>query len=239
MKKFLLLASLFFITYSANSQILISLIFGDKLNSPNIEFGLDGGLTLASLPGLDNSKTRSAFNLGFYFDFRLKNNPSLFLNTGVMVKGPMGANDLPVYNLGNAGLDSSFAGGEVERKLNYFYVPFTLKYMFKSNFYAKAGIQLGLRNACTDVFTKTIVDKEDLVYKKDIKSMYHNLDGGLTFGIGYHLVKGQGMNIGITYYLGLIDARVEDSGANQFNRAFYFNVGIPIGKDKPAQTEKP
>jgi hypothetical protein len=198
---------------------------------------LDGGLTLASLPGLDNSKTRPAFNLGFYFDFRLKNHPSLFINTGVMVKGPMGAQKLPAYSLDNAALDSSFAGADVERKLNYFYVPVTLKYMFKNNFYAKAGIQLGLRNACTDVFTRTVIDKEDLVYKKDIKSLYHNLDGGLTFGIGYHLVKGQGMNIGITYYLGLIDARVEDSGANQFNRAFYFNVGIPIGKAKPTETE--
>jgi len=237
MKKYLLFAGLLFTGYTTNAQVLISLIFGDKLNSPNIEFGLDGGLTLASLPGLDNSKTRSAFNLGFYFDFRLKNHPSLFLNTGVMVKGPMGANKLPVYSLYNDALDSSFTGGDVERKLNYFYVPFTLKYMFKNNFYAKAGIQLGLRNSCTDVFTNTLVDKEDLVYKKDIKNLYHNLDGGLTFGIGYHLVKGQGMNIGISYYLGLIDARVEDSGANQFNRAFYFNVGIPIGKEKPAKTE--
>jgi len=237
MKKYLLLAGLLFIGYSTNAQILISLIFGDKLNSPNIEFGLDGGLTLASLPGLDNSKTRSAFNLGFYFDFRLKSNPSLFINTGVMVKGPMGANKLPVYSLNDAALDTSFTGGDVERKLNYFYVPFTLKYMFKNNFYAKAGIQVGLRNACTDVFTNTLEDKEDLVFKKDIKSMYHNLDGGLAFGIGYHLIKGQGMNIGITYYLGLIDARVDDSGSNQFNRAFYFNVGIPIGKEKPTETE--
>ena len=45
--KIFLIALTFFISSSvSNAQVLISLIFGDELNSGNIEFGLDGGLEL-------------------------------------------------------------------------------------------------------------------------------------------------------------------------------------------------
>jgi hypothetical protein len=237
MKKILLSLVFLFIGYSIHSQVLITLLLGDKLNSDKIEFGLDGGLTLSTLQGLDHSNNKTGFNLGFYFDFKLKN-PAMFLNTGVMVKGPMGAEGLPVYSLNNSVLDSAFMGGSVARKLNYFYVPVLLKYKFKNNIYIKAGIQLGLKNSANDKFVNSVNEEDDLVYKNNIKKNYHPLDGGLSFGVGYRLMKAQGMNLGITYYLGLIDARVDDSTPNQFNRAFYFNVGIPIGK-KPLTESLP
>jgi hypothetical protein len=41
---------------------------------------------------------------------------------------------------------------------------------------------------------------------------------------------GNGLNIGIQYYLGLVDIKVDDNSPGQMNRALYFNVGIPIGK---------
>jgi len=87
---------------------LISILLGDKLNSGKIEFGLDGGLSLSSLEGVDPSKSHSDFNLGFYFDFKM-NNPSWMINTGVRVKSTMGANDLAVYSLDNSVLDSALA----------------------------------------------------------------------------------------------------------------------------------
>jgi hypothetical protein len=110
--------------YTANSQILISLLLGDKLNNGKMEFGLDGGLNMSSINGLDQSKNALGFNLGFYFDIKLsKSNPAWLLHTGVIVKSPMGAADLPVYTLNNANLDTSFVEGSVARKLRYFNVP--------------------------------------------------------------------------------------------------------------------
>jgi len=43
--------ALFFIlfTYNLQSQVLIALLLGDKLNSGKIEFGLDGGLNYSSI----------------------------------------------------------------------------------------------------------------------------------------------------------------------------------------------
>jgi hypothetical protein len=64
---------LLFLGHAANSQVLISLLLGDKLNSGGIEFGLDGGFSLSSLSGVEPSQAHSDFNLGFYFDIRMKN----------------------------------------------------------------------------------------------------------------------------------------------------------------------
>jgi hypothetical protein len=219
--------------YLGQSQVLISILLGDKLNSGKIEFGLEGGWSLANLEGVDPSKGHSNYNLGFYFDFAMKN-PSWFVSTGVRVKSTMGAEGIAVYSLNDPNLDLVFATGSVTRKLNYFNVPVMMKYMFKNHLYAQAGIQLGLRYKGTDLFLNTVNDKEDLSYKVDVKNQYHPLDGGLCAGLGYRLVGGNGMNIGVQYYYGLVDVRISDAAADEFNRTLYVNVGIPIGKGKAA-----
>ena len=165
--------------YMGQSQVLISILLGDKLNSGKIEFGLEGGWSLSNLEGIDPSQGHSNYNLGFYFDFAMKN-PSWFVSTGVRVKSTMGAEGIAVYSLNNADLDVVFASGSVTRRLNYFNVPVMMKYMFKNHLYAQAGIQLGLRYKGTDEFLNTINDKEDLSYLVDVKNQYHPLDGGLS-----------------------------------------------------------
>ncbi|HEX5024318.1 MAG TPA: outer membrane beta-barrel protein, partial [Agriterribacter sp.] len=152
------------------------------------------------------------------------------LNTGVIVKSPLGASGLPVYSLNDPSLDSAFAGGKVARKLRYFNVPVMMKYKFKNNLYVKGGIQLGLRSKAFDEFTNEIIDEKDLEYKLKIKDQFHPLDAGLAFGVGYRLMGGNGMNMGLQYYLGLVDVVIDDTSPNQYNRSLYLTVGIPIGK---------
>jgi hypothetical protein len=67
LKKFILLFLLLLTIKLGNSQILISLLLGDKLNSPNVEFGMDGGLSLTNDLGSEKSTYLRTFNLGFYF----------------------------------------------------------------------------------------------------------------------------------------------------------------------------
>ena len=241
MKKYFLIIGLLLFINAARTQVLISILLGDKLNTGKIEFGLDGGANWSTIKNLDGAKSLMGFNLGFYFDFKLKD-PSWMLNTGVIVKSNMGADELPVYVLGNPNLDNAFIGGKITRKLNYFNVPIMMKYSFKNHIYLKAGTQLGLRYKAYDEFKNSVSEEDDLKYKLNIKDQFHPLDAGLAFGAGYRLMKGNGMNIGVQYYLGLIDIRVDDSSPNQYNRVLYLTVGIPIGKNpkkkKAEQTEK-
>ena len=232
---------LLFLVSIARTQVLISILLGDKLNSGKIEFGLDGGANWSAIKNLDGAKSLTGFNLGFYFDFKLKN-PSWMLNTGVIVKSNMGADELPVYSLGNPDLDNAFSGGKVSRKINYFNVPIMMKYSFKNHIFLKGGVQLGLGYKAFDEFKNSVNEKEDLKYKVDIKNDFHPIDAGLAIGAGYRLMRGNGMNFGVQYYYGLLDILIDDSSPNQYNRVLYLTAGIPIGKNakkkKADQAEK-
>jgi len=233
MKKGLLLLIALLCLAPAHSQVLISLIFGDKLNSPFLEFGLEGGANFSTITDLNSSGTEPGFNLGFYFDIRSKKNPAWMINTGVIVKSPMGAHGLPVYSLNDVNLDNTFAGGSVNREIRYFNVPILLKYQFKNRIYLKTGPQFGLLAKAFDEFKKE-VNKDDVVYKKNIRDQIRVIDAGVALGAGYHMNVGNGLNVTVQYYYGLVPVMKGD-GPNVYNRSLYVTAGIPIGKGKAAQ----
>lgn len=233
MKKGLLLLFAFFCFVPAHSQVLISLIFGDKLNSPFLEFGLEGGINFSTISDLESSGTNPGFNLGFYFDIRSHKNPAWMINTGVIVKSPMGAHGLPVYSLNDENLDNTFAGGSVNREIRYFNVPILIKYQFKNRIYLKTGPQFGLLAKAFDEF-KQEYDKDDVLYKKNIRDQIRVIDAGVALGAGYHMNVGNGLNVTVQYYYGLVPVMKGD-GPNVYNRSLYVTAGIPIGKGKAAQ----
>ncbi|WP_343617997.1 porin family protein [Flavobacterium sp.] len=233
MKKGLLVLIFLFGLNQAQSQVLISLIFGDKLNSPFLEFGLEGGVNFSDIYDMESSGSNPGFNLGFYFDIRSKQDPAWMINTGVIVKSPMGARHIPMYSLDNTNLDNTFAGGTVNREIRYFNVPILIKHQFKSGVFVKAGPQVGLLARAFDEF-KVEVDKDDVVYKKNIRDQIRVIDAGVAFGTGYHMNVGNGLNITVQYYYGLVPVMKGD-GPNVYNRSLYLTAGIPIGKGKAAQ----
>jgi len=211
--------------------VLISLIFGDKLNSNRVEFGLDGGLSLSDLYGMPVSKSKSSFNLGFYFDFKMKDTTWIF-HTGVMVKSTMGAKGIPVYSVGDPELDDIFVNGSITRRLNYFNVPFMMKYKFNRRWFAEAGPMVSLFYKGKDEFIASVADDDDLIHTVNINDNIHKLDFGLIGGVGYRLMKGHGLNLGVRYYFGVVDVEIDDSQPDVFNRSFYAYLGIPIGISK-------
>jgi hypothetical protein len=234
MKKVIFFIALFFSFHAAQSQVIMSLIFGDKLNSPNIEFGLEGGANFSTISNLD-SDYRTDFNLGFYFDFVLKeNDPSWIFNTGVIVKSTMGAKGIDIYSLNDEKLDAVFAEGSIKRTINYFNVPLMIKYKFDNNIYVKAGTQLGLLSTANDMFHQNYYG-DDVEYKKNIRDKIHVVDAGLVIGAGYRIKTKHGMNVGLQYYYGLVPLLKGDDSPNQYNRSLYVTAGLPIGKAKAAK----
>jgi len=230
MRALIVVSFLLILTLGAKGQVLISLLFGDKLNTGNIEFGLDGGVNFPSIRGAADGSVQGIFNIGFYFDIKTKN-PNWLFTTGVLVKSSMGEAGLPVYSLDNPDLDNAFAEGEVFRKINYFNVPIAMKYKISEHFFVLGGIQPALRAKAYDIFTSS-VDGNDLEYKADIGDQIHRLDVGLVGGVGYRLFKGYGMNITVRYYYGLTDVVIDDSTPDQYNTSWYAAIGIPIGVKK-------
>jgi len=230
--KIFLIISLIFIVKTAHSQVLISLIFGDKLNSPNLEFGLDGGINFSNISGYDNTKYYPGWNLGFYFDFRMSEKTQF--HTGVLVKSRMGVRYLDPYPSGDDELDSIMKNdGRVDRVLKYFNVPATIKYNFYKKWYMEGGIMLGLLAKATDKFTSSTDAGDKLTVDKIITDQLKRIDAGLLVGTGVKLKKKLGMSVGFRYYYGLMNIYKDPVGDKFHNNTnIYLYASIPIGAGK-------
>ena len=85
---------------------------------------------MLKVSGLDTNRSLTAFNLGFYFDMRLKN--QWYLNTGVLVKFKLGADKLSTNDLNFLQADVYEEEGDYSQVMNYFLVPALAKYKFKT-----------------------------------------------------------------------------------------------------------
>jgi len=229
-KKYILLFAVLLMAISSHSQVLLSVIFGDKLNSEGLEFGLEGGVNWSNISTLDADKSLSSFNLGFYFDFRLKNQWNLY--TGVLVKSKLGDLNLSEKDLAFLEITPNEEQGEYSQKLNYFIVPALLKYNFKNRMYLEGGPQFGLMYKSWVEFLSDNDDRS--IRTRDFnKDKINKLDVGFTIGTGYKLMKKNGMTLGVKYYYGFANVYKGVSGTN--NSSLFLKFNIPIGADKKAK----
>ena len=232
MKKILFALTCMLVSTWASGQILISILLGDKLNSDKVEFGLDGGLAYTNIRGLDDADASRVMHLGFYFDIRMTK--SVLFHTGVIVKSTMGASGLPPYALGDVNLDPVLATASVRRKINYFSLPIFLKTRLPYHFSFEVGPQIALQYGARDEFIDSRYDTKDLLFRNEIDDRYTRIDAGVTGGLGYRLLKGTGITLGVRYYQGLVDIIKNNTGDPQLNSSFYLFAAIPIGGVKKA-----
>jgi hypothetical protein len=105
-----------------NSQVLITILLGDALNTDKIEFGLIGGMNRSYINTISDAKGLNNFNLGFYFHILMKNNS--YLSTGVFVKSNVGATGMATYSMGDENFDAIFRDGTLTKKIPSFYAYF-------------------------------------------------------------------------------------------------------------------
>ncbi len=240
MKKYLLLLLMVTVGFTAQSQILITLLLGDKLNSEGLEFGLEGGINMTTISGLETKNYAGKWNLGFYFDIRIKNQWSLY--TGVLVKSNMGVdkltdNDLLTLDVSEVTYpDGEEIVGDYSHKMNTFLVPALIRYKFKNHLYAELGPQFGLAYKSWIEF-EADVDGKEAIIKDYNREIINNIDAGIMAGFGYTLFKGSGWTFGAKYYYGLVDVYKNISGTK--NSAFFLKMNIPIGAgEKPKKKKK-
>lgn len=227
MKRIILIFLFIGFTTQTQAQVLISLLLGDKLNSPNLEFGLEGGFNFSQISDLETSNSLNGFNLGFYFDFRLHEN--WFLYTGVMVKSKMGVEQLEPNDLMRLNATTFPQEGDYSQVLNYFIVPALAKYKFGNHLYAEAGPYFSLMHNAYVRYTSE-ADNLEADIREENKDQLNRFDMGLSAGAGYTLMNGRGISLGVRYYYGLLDVYKDISGTS--NRSFLLRFSIPVGVGK-------
>jgi len=239
-RKLLVLIALVFAGYQVQSQVLITILFGDKLNSPNLEFGLEGGYNWSQISGLETGTPLGTFNLGFYFDFRIKKN--FYFYTGVLVKSNMGSGGLTNNDLNLLGsqiyedTNSAVFAGKYSQRLNYFLVPLLAKYRWNSDIYVEGGIQTGWMYKSWVEFNAD-VDGKDAIIKDYNRQNINKIDVGGLVGVGYKFKSGPGWSVGVKYYYGFVD--VYKNVSNTKNSSLFVKMNIPIGVGKTQEKSKP
>jgi hypothetical protein len=227
MYRFIFFTCLLFLGLTAQSQILISLLLGDKLNSPGLEFGLEGGVNFTNISGFESNSSLPNLNLGLYFDILVKD--QWYLYTGVQVKSSLGIRKLTENDLAFLQADTYNVKGNYKQKVNGFMVPLLANYKFRNHFYVEAGPQLGLLYNSW-VQYNSHENKKYVKIKDYNEGMINWFNAGLAAGAGYKLMNGNGITIGIRYYQAFTDVFKDKSGSR--NNAFHIKVNVPVGANK-------
>jgi hypothetical protein len=209
---------------AAQGQVLISLLLGDKLNTGEVEFGLEGGYNWSSITGLEADQSYSALNLGFYFDILLKK--PWYIYTGVLVRARNGVDHLSENDLIFLQADHYDEDGDYSQVTKTFLVPILIKYRFKNNLFVELGPQLGLMYNAWVEFNSDIEGKEARI-KQFNKDKLNRIDAGGLIGLGYKLRKKNGLSFAVKYYYGFVDVYKEKSGTK--NRSLFLSMTVPIG----------
>jgi len=206
-------------------QVLIALLFGDKLNSGNLEFGLSGGLNASNIHAYPGADYKTGLALGLYFNIKI--NDRWYIHPEANPKFPTGVDHLQVYSLNDQVLDSLFSQASITRKVKNITVPVLVRYRIYKLFFAEAGPQIGLRTKAKDEF-----EAGDLSYKNDVTDHFTRFDFGIAVGLNQRLSsKKNAMSVGIRYYFGLTDIDKLTEGS-QKNTVFQALISIPVGAGK-------
>jgi len=234
MKKYIMSIFFLFFIYNLQSQVLIALILGDKLNNGKMEFGLDGGLNFSSISELEANKWKRDFNLGFYFDIKMKK--QWYFNTGVLVKSSLGVDNLSETDLNEIGTNLEITQlGDYTQKISYFLVPTLAKYRFKNNLYVEAGPQFGLMYKAWLEHNFNDEEGNENRIREENKDAVNRMEVGAVAGVGYRLLEGLGWTIGVRYHYGLTNVYKNISSIK--NHALFLKLNIPIGVSEAKKEE--
>jgi len=234
MKKYIISIFFLFFIYNLQSQVLIALLLGDKLNNGKMEFGLDGGLNFSSISELEANKWKRDFNLGFYFDIKMKK--QWYFNTGVLVKSSLGVDNLSETDLNEIGTNLEITQlGDYTQKISYFLVPTLAKYRFKNNLYVEAGPQFGLMYKAWLEHNFNDEEGNENRIREENKDAVNRMEVGAVAGVGYRLLEGLGWTIGVRYHYGLTNVYKNISSIK--NHALFLKLNVPIGVSEVKKEE--
>lgn len=177
------------------------------LSAQEVSFGAKGGLNIADITSLSNSKARASIHLGAFAKVQLTENWAVQPELVYSGQGAKVDPSLPLLS------DFTLA-------LNYINLPVMLQYHLVPEFHLEAGPQIGFL-----VAAKAREDGNTI----NLKDEYKGIDFGLGFGLGYTFDMGLGINA--RYNFGLTNVLDSDND-NQKNSVAQFGLYYIIGKAK-------
>jgi hypothetical protein len=234
MKKIISIVLPMLLVKTITAQVLLAILFGDKLNSDKMEFGIAVNPAFSNITGVDGNY-RSGLNLGLYFNIKVKGN--FFVYVEAVAKGAFGEEDIATYQTGMDTVDRLFVNGNYERKIKAFSLLPLARYALSKKIFFDAGIRADWMLKSKDIFTTKLNDN-DLQYTMNVSDQITKLDFGLTGGLHYKFRSDRkSLGIGLRYFQGLTDI-IKTTAGTQANTAWEIVITIPVGGNSNTNSGK-
>jgi len=214
---------------AASGQILLVLLFGDKLSNENLQVGIKLDRAFTSLTELDGADVRSGWAFGAFAEVPLSGQwslqPELTLTT------PGGAKTFVGDPTGDTDLDGLFSEVSVTRKLAYSNLVLPLK-VNAGRFAIGVGPQFSYLRSAMDVYEGLVTGEDQFTLESDVVETFNRWDVGVTAKVEFFLKPERGMQsprIHVAPTFGFTDLVVNNAGSAVKNWGISIGVGIPVG----------
>ena len=212
----------------AQGQVLLGILFGDKLASERFHIGLNVGANFADLSGTDGTQLKPGLLLGLVAEWKVAGD--FYLQPELLPFYNAGAKGMPTLIEGAPPpLDSLVADKSAQRNLNYFEIPVILKYgALERRLHLGVGPQVGFLLSAAAIFNGVI--NREITVREDMEDSLNSFDAGVAFHVEYKLKDNPfAASITARYYLGLTDTIKDNPGDAVYNRVLSVFGSIPIG----------
>ncbi|MHC4233574.1 MAG: porin family protein [Planctomycetota bacterium] len=212
----------------AEGQVLLGILFGDKLATERFHIGFNVGINVADFSGIDDTDFKTGLMLGLVAEWKIAGN--FYLQPELLPFYKVGASGMPpLLDDAPQPLDTLVAEKDASRKLSYFEIPVIAKYATLGNrLHIGAGPQVGILLGAEDVFTGVI--ENVITVQDDIEDELNSFDAGVSFQVEYKLSEGPfAASISARYYLGLTDTIKDNPGDAVYNRVLTVFGSVPMG----------
>jgi hypothetical protein len=215
----------------ARAQVLIGMLFGDRLASETFNIGFEIGMNFSTVSGLDGASRSRGPLIGLFASWRFSEHYHLF--TGVLPLSDKGAEDADPIPLNDPELDPLIAAGRMERDLSYVDIPVLVQWAHRRDYGLRVGVgpQVSILLSAEDRYAGTTTQGTRAVIESDIESSVERFDAGAAVDAEYR-IKGLGFAIGVRYYYGLTDL-ARDSGPAMHNSVLSGSARITLGGRSP------
>lgn len=225
MKKTIWIIGAILIGYVGHSQVLIGMLFGDRLNQGPIEFGLNISTNISDITNLEHSRRTVRAGFGLYFDYNTSKRWTF--SASMYFKSPRGAQNLYeedlFFDMGDGNISTD---RDIERQLNYVELPVEAFYNINESMSLGAGAYLSYLHGTLDIVTAQLNGGE-ITYTKSFTGNMTRWDFGLQFHVRYHFKGEPGPQLRVGYARGLVDIYTS-SDLTAYNDAVQIQFLIPI-----------
>jgi len=214
-------------SYCYGQAALLVLLFGEKLATEKFHLTIDMGMSVSTLPGLEQKKPIAGLNFGMGTFVKLNEKWSLTPEFKPLSRG--GAKGVkPLIT------DVNVLDPESEFIFNYIDVPVLIQYRFAERFSVAAGPQISFLTSGKQETSGSLTSGETIVITNDIKSYMKKTNFSIPIQLAYSLASargGKGVNIKVRYNLSTQEVFSNPELASSNNSRWQFFLSFPYTLD--------